>query len=218
MTHRGLVSLSEIDGVKEVVTVTQTDDHYLSDFVPFVRIKVDGRLTPEDMRVIQAEKGQVILDIECCVPTCPGDPGELGPKDNGLSTYVSVTPIDDAFEKRMTTAWVEFLRDKITKYYHRTPKNLFFNIVFFRLPLFLTINIMLNDIDERDFRFNLLLILSQIRDSLVESNKLQKDNNLTYSRIEDKLAQFDESHEEFEKQSKSINNELRELNRSVEEE
>lgn len=116
MTHRGLVSLSEIKRVAEVVTVTQTDDHWLSDYVPFVRIKVKGRLSPEDLRVIQAEKGQVILDIECCIPTCPGDPGAEGPADNTqMHTYLSVTPIDDAFEKRMTTAWVDFLRDKVTR-------------------------------------------------------------------------------------------------------
>ena len=117
MTHRGIVSLSEIKNVSEVVTVTQTDDHYLSDYVPYVRVKFLGRITPEDLRIIQSEKGQVILDIESCCPPggCPGDPGELGSADNPkTATYVSMTPIDVAFEKRMTTAWVDFLRDKIT--------------------------------------------------------------------------------------------------------
>lgn len=118
MTHRGIVSLTEIKNVTEVVTVTQTDDHYLADYTPYVRVKFRGRVTPEDLRIIQAEKGQVILDIEACCPpgSCPGDPGEIGGADDPrVATYVSMTPIDAAFEKRMTTAWVEFLRDKITK-------------------------------------------------------------------------------------------------------
>lgn len=118
MTHRGIVSLTEIRRVAEVVTVTQTDDHYLSDYTPYVRVKFTGRITPEDLRIIQAEKGQVILDIECCCPSsgCPGDPGELGSADDPHAvTYVSMTPIDQAYERRMTTAWVDFLRDKITK-------------------------------------------------------------------------------------------------------
>lgn|SRR5512134_775784 len=118
MTHRGIVSLTEIKRVSEVVTVTQTDDHYLSDYTPYVRVKFTGRITPEDLKIIQAEKGQVLLDIECCCPPggCPGDVGELGSADDPkVATYVSMTPIDQAYEKRMTTAWVDFLRDKITK-------------------------------------------------------------------------------------------------------
>ena len=71
--------------------------------------------------------------------------------------------------------------------------------------------------DERAFRINLLNILREIRDELREHNRLQAENNSTYNRIEDKLAQFDESHEAFEQQNKTITNELRELNRSVEE-
>lgn len=116
MTHRGIVSLTEIGQVSEVVTVTQTDDHWLKDYVPYIRIKVDGRLTPEDLKVIQAEKGQVILDVECCMPQCPGDPGEEGPgPEDKMHTFVSMTPIDVAFEKKMTTAWVDFLKERITK-------------------------------------------------------------------------------------------------------
>lgn len=72
--------------------------------------------------------------------------------------------------------------------------------------------------DERTFRINLLNTLREIRDELREHNRLQSENNSTYNRIEDKLAQFDESHEAFEQQSKTITHELRELNRSVEEE
>ena len=72
--------------------------------------------------------------------------------------------------------------------------------------------------DERTFRINLLNTLREIRDELREHNRLQVESNSTYNRIEDKLAQFDESHEAFEQQSKTITHELRELNRSVEEE
>lgn len=116
MTHLGIVTLTEISKVVEVVTVTQTDDHYLKDYIPFVRLKVNGRLSPEDLKIIQGQKGMVVLDIECCVPTCPGDAGNLGPgPEDKIHTYVSLTPVNEAFERKQITAWVDFLRDKITK-------------------------------------------------------------------------------------------------------
>ena len=112
----GLVSLTEIKNVAEVVTVTQTDDHYLKDYVPYVRLKVGGRLSPEDFKIIQGQKGMVVLDVECCQPTCPGDPGQIGPgPEDKIYTFISLTPVDDAYERKQISAWVEFLREKITK-------------------------------------------------------------------------------------------------------
>jgi hypothetical protein len=117
MTHEGLTSLTEIKHVSEVVTVTQTDDHFLKAYVPFVRLKVAGRLSPEDLKIIQGQKGMVVLDIECCSPTCPGDPGEEGHQDEAgrMFTFVSLTPVSEAYERKQITAWVDVLREKITK-------------------------------------------------------------------------------------------------------
>lgn len=109
MTHTGLVSLTEIKGVKDVTTITQTDDHFLKDYVPFIQLKVKGRLSPEDFKILQGEKGQVILDVQCCIPTCPG---EVHARD-GPFTYISVTPINDAFEREMITAWVQDLKERL---------------------------------------------------------------------------------------------------------
>ena len=59
----------------------------------------------------------------------------------------------------------------------------------------------------------IIQVLREIRNELHESNKLARENN---ARIEDMLAQFDESHEEFKGHHKNITRELRDLNKSVE--
>ena len=67
---------------------------------------------------------------------------------------------------------------------------------------------------EISFRKELLKVLREIRDELHTSNELSRAN---YSKFNDEMAQLNETHEDLKQDNKDITHELRELNRSVEE-
>jgi hypothetical protein len=110
MVHEALPGLVNALGNNvKVSTVWETKDHYLKDYVPYIQVSVKGRLNPEHWRIIQAQKGMIVLDVRCglcdCIDTT-GKGDELAKTEHGFIT-LALTPILDAYESSRMNDWVE---------------------------------------------------------------------------------------------------------------
>lgn len=122
MVHESIPGLVNALGNNiKVSTVWETKDHFLKDYVPFVQIIVKGRLTPEHWKIIESQKGMIVLDAQCGICDCidlVGKGFKLG--DSGECGYMTLalTPINEAREKDIMNDWVEELINLFGKISH----------------------------------------------------------------------------------------------------
>lgn len=115
MVHESIPSIvNALGSAVKVATVWETKDHYLKDYTPFVQIITKGRINPEMWKVIQAEKGMIVLDARCGLCDCldlstSGQGEEEIVKKAGYMT-LAVTPINEAYERDQINDWVDELQ------------------------------------------------------------------------------------------------------------
>lgn len=113
MVHESIPGLvNALPNTVKVTTVYETKDHYLKDYTPYVELKVRGRLNPEHLKVIQAQKGMIFLDIRCGLCDCLDSSGSGEEKIEKVGGFVSIalTPINQAYESDQMNDWVEELQ------------------------------------------------------------------------------------------------------------
>lgn len=109
MVHEALPGLVNALGNNiSVSTVWETKDHYLKDYVPYIKVSVKGRLNPEHWKIIQAQKGMIVLDVRCGLCDCIDTTGKGDEiiREHGILT-LALTPILDAYESERMNDWVE---------------------------------------------------------------------------------------------------------------
>jgi len=117
MVHEALPGLvNALGSTVKVSTVWETKDHYLKDYVPYIQILVKGRLNPEHWKVIQAQKGMIVLDVRCGICDCIDvtGKGEELVKEHGFVT-MALTPILDVYESERMNDWVEEIQGHYLK-------------------------------------------------------------------------------------------------------
>lgn len=113
MVHEAIPGLvNALPNNVKVTTVWETKDHYLKDYTPYVELKVKGRLNPEHLKVIQAQKGMIFLDIRCGLCDCLDSSGTGEEKVEKVGGFVSIalTPIISSYESDQMDDWVEELQ------------------------------------------------------------------------------------------------------------
>lgn len=118
MVHTGLEEIEiSFKGIKDVHVVTKTDDHELKDYVPFIELLKWGPFTPENMKVLQAEKGMIILGAGC--DDCPCSEkitySEGRKEGQKVITKLYVTPVNKAREVDALTQWVKDLLKRLSE-------------------------------------------------------------------------------------------------------
>lgn len=117
MVHEAIPGLVNALGNSfEVATVYETKDHYLKDYVPYVTVTVKGRLTPEHWKIIQSQKGMLVLDARCGMCACidlTGKGEEIEVKKGFIT--LALSPINDAYESDRLNDWVEELQNHLTR-------------------------------------------------------------------------------------------------------
>lgn len=114
MTHLSIPGLvRSLPNAVEISTVWETTDHYLSDYGEVIKVIVKGRLTPVQWKIIQAEKGMLVLDSRCGICSCIDEDGEgeMLKATEGYQTFY-FTPIQEAAEKKNVKNWVIELQQK----------------------------------------------------------------------------------------------------------
>lgn len=117
MTHESIPSIvNALGSAVKVSTIWETKDHYLKDYTPYVQIITKGRINPQMWKVIQAEKGMIVLDARCglcdCIDltTSGNNPEEDEVKRKGGFVTLAVTPINEAYERDQINDWVDELQ------------------------------------------------------------------------------------------------------------
>lgn len=119
MVHESIPGLVNALGSSiKVSTVYETKDHFLKDYVPYVQVTVKGRLNPEHWKIIQSQKGMLVLDAQCGMCDCIDFTGKSDSEEQvmkkGFMT-LALTPINEAYESDRLNDWVEELQNHLDR-------------------------------------------------------------------------------------------------------
>lgn len=125
MVHEGVPGLiNSLGNSVKVTKVYETKDHYLKDYTPYVEVKVKGRLNPEHWKIIQAQKGMIVLDVRCGLCDCLDFSGAGNEQLDRQSGFISIalTPIDEAYEREQINDWVDELDRHVQRARGKKPQ------------------------------------------------------------------------------------------------